>query len=374
MTVKFKVIKFAVSNNPLFCIPSKFISRIKVHLSSKGSLQMPTTIQPVPLSVLDLVAVLEGQTDKEAFKDMVDLAQHAERLGYTRYWLTEHHNKPTVISSATSILIGHVLEKTQSIKVGSGGIMLPNHAPLVVAEQFGTLETMYPNRVDLGLGRAPGTDMQTAHALRRTMEETAHSFPQDIVQLQTYFSALETQGAVRAFPGVNTNVPIYILGSSTSSARLAAHLGLPYVFAAHFAPRQLKEALAIYRNQFKPSTFLKDPYVIVCVNVVAAESNEEAERFATSSDRFYLNVVRNTEELLQPPVNSMEGIWNDFEERAVKTMSAYTLKGDKAAVTNQLRDLLASLEINELMAVSYIYDQAARKQSYKILKEAMDEI
>lgn len=335
---------------------------------------MTTKIHPVPLSVLDLVAVLEGQTDKEAFQDMVDLAQHTEKLGYTRYWLTEHHNKPTVISSATSLLIGHVLEKTESIKVGSGGIMLPNHAPLVVAEQFGTLETMYPNRVDLGLGRAPGTDMQTAHALRRTTQETAHSFPQDVVELQTYFGSIEDQGTVRAFPGVNTNIPIYILGSSTSSARLAAQLGLPYVFAAHFAPRQLEEALAIYRDQFKPSTYLKEPFVMVCVNVVAAETNEEAEKLSTSSNRFYLNVVRNTEELLQPPAVSMEGIWTEFEERAVRTMSSFTLIGDKTAISNQLVNLLTNVKIDEVMAVSYIYDQDARKRSYEILKEAMDQI
>lgn len=335
---------------------------------------MTTKIQPVPLSVLDLVAVLEGQTDKEAFEDMVDLAQHTEKLGYTRYWLTEHHNKPTVISSATSILIGHVLEKTTSIKVGSGGIMLPNHAPLVVAEQFGTLETIYPNRVDLGLGRAPGTDMQTAQALRRTREETTHSFPQDVVELNTYFSSIEDQGAVRAFPGINTNLPIYILGSSTSSARLAAQLGLPYVFAAHFAPRQLEEALYIYRNEFKASSSLKKPYVIVCVNVIAAETNGRAEMLSTTSDRFYLNVVRNKEELLQSPVESMDGIWSRLEERAVRRMSAYTIKGDKATITNQLKNLLTKIELDELMAVSYIYNQNDRLRSYEILKEAMDDI
>lgn len=335
---------------------------------------MTSKVHAVELSVLDLVTVLEGQTDKQAFQDMVDLAQHTEKLGYTRFWLTEHHNKPTVISSATSLLIGHVLEKTESIKVGSGGIMLPNHAPLVVAEQFGTLETLYPNRVDLGLGRAPGTDRQTAHALRRTTEETAHSFPQDVIQLQTYFSSLEEQGSVRAFPGVNTSIPIYILGSSVSSAKLAAHLGLPYVFAAHFAPRQLEEALATYRDQFKPSRYLEEPYVTVCLNVIAADTNEEAERLATTSDRFYLNVVRNTEELVQPPVDSMDGIWNPLEERMVKTMSAYTLKGDKNTITDQLNDLLTNLEIDEVMAVTYIYNQEKRRRSYEILREAMDEI
>lgn len=329
---------------------------------------------PVQLSVLDLVTVLEGQTDKEAFQDMVDLAQHTEKLGYTRYWLTEHHNKPTVLSSATSLLIGHVLEKTESIKVGSGGIMLPNHSPLVVAEQFGTLETLYPSRVDMGLGRAPGTDVQTAQALRRTNEKMADSFPQDVKKLQTYFSSLEEQGVVRAFPGINTTVPIYILGSSASSAKLAAELGLPYVFAAHFAPRKLEEALTIYRDQFKPSTFFKQPYVTVCLNVIAAETNEEAEKLSTTSDRFYLNVVRNAEELLQPPVDSMDGIWNRLEERMITTMSAHTIKGDKGAIKQQLSDILIKFKIDEVMAVTFIFDQEKRRRSYEILKEAISGI
>ncbi|MBE3102695.1 MAG: LLM class flavin-dependent oxidoreductase, partial [Bacilli bacterium] len=288
--------------------------------------------QSIQLSVLDLVAVLEGQTHKEAIGDMVNLAQHTEKLGYHRYWLTEHHNMPAVISSATSILIGHVLENTQSIRVGSGGIMLPNHAPLVVAEQFGTLETMYPKRVDLGLGRAPGTDMRTVHALRRTTQETAFSFPQDVLELQNYFKSLDLQEMVRAIPGVDSNVPIYILGSSTSSAALAARLGLPYVFAAHFAPTQLEQALHIYRNQFTPSEYLAKPYVMVCVNVVAADSIEEAKKLSTSTDRFYLNVVKRTENLLQPPVDSMDGLWNSFEESAVRSMSSYSFKGDKKAI------------------------------------------
>lgn len=329
--------------------------------------------QSVPVSVLDLVAVKEGQTNKEAFKDMVSLAQFAEKLGYNRYWLTEHHNSPTVISSATSILIGHVLEKTETIKVGSGGIMLPNHAPLVVAEQFGTLETIYPNRLDLGLGRAPGTDMQTAHALRRTTQETSFSFPQDVVELQNYFKSLDYQGGVRAFPGVGVNVPIYILGSSTSSAELAARLGLPYAFAAHFAPQQLELAIQIYRNKFVPSEYLSEPYVIVCVNVIAADSNEEAKKLATTSDRFYLNVVTGKKDLLQPPVDTMEGLWNHLEENAVRRMSSYTFKGDRNAITEQLKSFLGTFQVDELMAVSYVYNQEARRRSYEILKEAVDQ-
>lgn len=335
---------------------------------------MTIEIKPVPLSVLDLVAVLEGQTHKEAIGDMVNLARHTEQLGYQRYWLTEHHNMPAVISSATSILIGHVLENTESIRVGSGGIMLPNHTPLVVAEQFGTLEAIYPNRVDLGLGRAPGTDMRTAHALRRTSQETAFAFPQDVVELQNYFKSIDQQGMVRAFPGADANVPIYILGSSTSSAALAARLGLPYVFAAHFAPTQLEQALHIYRNQFTPSEYLSEPYVMVCVNVIAADTNEEAKKLSTSTDRFYLNVVRRTEELLKPPIDSMDGVWNSVEESAVRSMSAYSFKGDKSAIEEQLKKFLGTFQVDELIAVTYIYDQQARKRSYELLKEVVDNL
>jgi len=340
----------------------------------KGSKYMNRKLQPVPVSVLDLVAVKEGQTNKEAFEDMVSLAQYVEKIGYNRFWLTEHHNSPNVVSSATSILIGHLLEKTETIKVGSGGIMLPNHAPLVVAEQFGTLENIYPNRLDLGLGRAPGTDMQTAHALRRTTQETSFSFPQDVVELQNYFKTIDYQGGVRAFPGVGANVPIYILGSSTSSAELAARLGLPYAFAAHFAPQQLELAIQIYRNQFIPSEYLSEPYVIVCVNAIGADTTEEAEKLSTTSDRFYLNVVTGKKSPLQPPVDTMEGLWNPIEENAVRRMSTYTFKGDRNAITAQLKSFLGTFQINELMAVTYVYDQEARRRSYDILKEAVDQL
>lgn len=328
----------------------------------------------VPLSVLDLVPVREGHTNKEALEDMVQLAQHVEQLGYRRFWLSEHHNTPTLVSSATSILISKVLDHTDSIQVGSGGIMLPNHSPLVVAEQFGTLETMYPGRVNLGLGRAPGTDMQTAHALRRTTQETAFAFPQDVTELQDYFKPANSQGAVRAYPGMGTEVPVFILGSSTSSAHLAARRGLPYAFAAHFAPQHLEQAIEIYRNQFEPSEYLEEPYVIVCVNAVAGESDEEAAKLSTSSDLFYLNVVRGTKNLLQPPVDTMDGQWNVYEENMAKGMSRYTLKGSKNTISEQLKELLERLPVNELMAVSYIYDQDKRKRSYEILKQAMDQI
>jgi len=335
---------------------------------------MNQNIKPVPVSVLDLVAISEGQTAKDALTDMVSLAQHVEKLNYKRFWLSEHHNSPTLASSATSILISKVLDNTASIEVGSGGVMLPNHTPLVVAEQFGTLETMYPGRVNLGLGRAPGTDMQTAHALRRTAQETAYAFPQDVVELQNYLKPLEHQGMVHAYPGVGTEVPIFILGSSTSSAQLAARLGLPYVFAAHFAPQQLEQALQIYRTQFQPSEYLAEPYVMVCVNVVAAETTEEAQKLSTSSQMFYLNVVRGTKNLLQPPVDSMDGKWSLYEETVAKNMSRYTFLGDREAITAQLKDFMGDMQIDELMAVSYIYDQEKRKRSFEILKDAMDQI
>lgn len=326
------------------------------------------------VSILDLVAIREGHTAKDAFDDMVGLAQHAEKLGYRRFWLSEHHNTPTLASSATSILISKVLDHTEAIEVGSGGIMLPNHTPLVVAEQFGTLATMYPGRVNLGLGRAPGTDMQTAHALRRTNQETAYAFPQDVVELQNYLKPIEHQSMVRAYPGVGTEVPIFILGSSTSSAQLAARLGLPYAFAAHFAPQQLKEALRIYREQFRPSEYLEEPYVIVCVNAVAAETVEEAHRLVTSSQMFYLNVVRGTKNLLQPPVDSMDGKWSLYEENVARSMSQYTFIGDCKAIIGQLEPFIEELQVDELMAVSYIYDQEKRKRSYEILKEAVDQL
>ncbi|MBB5181368.1 luciferase family oxidoreductase group 1 [Planomicrobium koreense] len=335
---------------------------------------MDQNSKTLPVSVLDLVAISQGQTAKEAIDSMISLAQHVEQLGFRRFWLSEHHNTPTLASSATSILISKVLDSTDSIEAGSGGIMLPNHTPLVVAEQFGTLETMHPGRVNLGLGRAPGTDMQTARALRRTSQETAYAFPQDVVELQNYLKPLEHQGMVHAYPGVGTEVPIFILGSSTSSAELAARLGLPYVFAAHFAPQQLKQALQIYRSQFQPSEYLANPYVMVCVNVVGAETDEEAAVLGTSSKMFYLNVIRGTKNPLQPPVETMDGRWTFPEENMVRGMAQYTFSGSKETIARQLAPFIEELQIDELMAVSYIYDQDKRKRSFEILKEAVDQL
>ena len=335
---------------------------------------MDKTSKSIPVSVLDLVPVLEGQTSKEALEHMVSLAQHVEKVGFKRFWLSEHHNTPTLASSATSILMSKVLDNTDTIQVGSGGIMLPNHAPLVVAEQFGTLETMYPKRLNLGLGRAPGTDMQTAHALRRTKQETAFAFPQDLTELQSYFKKDDGLSPIKAYPGIGLEIPVFLLGSSTSSAHLAARRGLPYVFAAHFAPQQLEQAIEIYRSEFQPSEYLDEPYVMVCVNVIAAETGKEAERLATSGDMFYLNVVRGTKNPLQPPIESMDGVWNFQEENMVRGMSRFTFKGDKELIKAQLAEFIDKFGIDELMGVSYIYDQEKRKRSYEILKLAMEEL
>jgi luciferase family oxidoreductase group 1 len=303
---------------------------------------------------------------------MVDLAQATEAMGYERYWIAEHHNSPTLVSSATALLIKHTLEHTKTIKVGSGGIMLPNHSPLVVAEQFGTMATIYPNRVELGLGRAPGTDMMTANALRRSKSDSVYTFPDDVQALLTYFGPEEHQGYVKAYPGVETNVPIYILGSSTDSAYLAASLGLPYVFASHFAPKFMGEAIKIYREQFQPSEYLDKPYMMVCINVIGAETDEEAKILQTTMHQFFLNVVRGSRNPLQPPVKTMEGIWTPMEEEMAKSMSSVTLMGSKETIRQQLTSFQDYYAVDEIMAVSYIYDPEKQKRSYEIFKEVVE--
>ncbi|MEW9052929.1 MAG: LLM class flavin-dependent oxidoreductase [Neobacillus sp.] len=326
----------------------------------------------IPVSVLNLVPIREGQTARQAIESMVDLAQATEKMGYQRYWIAEHHNTPTLVSSATSLLIKHTLEHTDTIQVGSGGIMLPNHSPLVVAEQFGTMATIYPNRVELGLGRAPGTDMMTANALRRSKNDSVYTFPNDVQALLTYFGSEDQQSYVKAYPGVGTNVPIYILGSSTDSAHLAAKLGLPYVFASHFAPRFMAEAISIYRREFQPSKYLEQPYMMVCLNVIAAETDDEAEKLSTTMKQFFLNVVRGSQNKLKPPVDSMEGIWSPAEAEMAESMSSVTLLGNKDSIRQQLTHFQEQFAVDELMAVSYIYDQDQQKRSYEILKEVVD--
>ncbi|RTR28824.1 LLM class flavin-dependent oxidoreductase [Robertmurraya yapensis] len=326
----------------------------------------------IPVSVLNLAPIRQGQGAKEAIDAMVELAQATEEMGYSRYWIAEHHNTPTLVSSATSILIKHTLEHTKTIRVGSGGVMLPNHSPLVVAEQFGTMATIYPGRLDLGLGRAPGTDMMTASALRRSKNDSVFTFPEDVNALLTYFGPAEKQDYVKAYPGVGTNIPIYILGSSTDSAYLAAKLGLPYVFASHFAPRYMEEAISIYRNRFEPSEYLDAPYMMVCLNVIAAETDEEAKLEQTTMQQFFLNVVRGTQKPLSPPIENMDSLWSPPEKQMATQMSSVTLLGSKSSVKEQLIKFQEKYNVDEIMAVSYLFDPEKQKRSYEILKEIVD--
>lgn len=326
----------------------------------------------IPVSVLNLSPIRQGQEPKDAIDAMVDLAKATEEMGYKRYWIAEHHNTPTLVSSATSILIKHTLEHTKTIRVGSGGVMLPNHSPLVVAEQFGTMATIYPNRLDLGLGRAPGTDMMTASALRRSQKDSVYTFPNDVNSLLTYFGPEEKQGYVKAYPGVGTKVPLYILGSSTDSAYLAAQLGLPYVFASHFAPRHMEEAISIYRNRFQPSDYLDSPYMMVCLNVIATETDEEAKRESTTMQQFFLNVVRGTQFPLQPPVDSMDNLWSEPEKEMASSMTSVALLGSKETVRAQLTNFQEKYNVDEIMAVSYIFNPEKQKRSYQIFKEIVE--
>lgn len=325
----------------------------------------------ITLSALDLSVVIEGGNAATAIARTVEAAQYVEQLGYERLWLAEHHNMEYIASSATSVLIGHVAGKTDRIRLGSGGIMLPNHAPLAIAEQFGTLETLYPGRIDLGLGRAPGTDQLTAAALRRNNVNTAYHFPADIRELQLYFSDDNSDGRVRAFPGEGLDIPIWVLGSSTDSAYLAAEMGLPYAFAAHFAPQQFRTATALYRQHFKPSAARDKPYVLACVNVIAADTDEEAHVLATSMYRMFLGIITNTRRPLQPPVASMDPYWSPDVEAAVKQMTACTFIGSRETIAAQLRRFIADHGVDELMTTGNIYDQGARLKSYRLLSEAL---
>ena len=325
-------------------------------------------LKDIPLSILDLVPVLSGNTVAQSFSNSLNLAQKAELLGYNRFWMSEHHNMEGVASSATVVLIGYIAGNTKTIRVGSGGIMLPNHAPLVVAEQFGSLEILYPHRIDLGLGRAPGTDHLTTMALRRDMKGSVEDFPANVVELKNYFTN-ENPGRVNAVPGKGLNVPIWLLGSSTYSAQLAGMLGLPFAFASHFAPALLQTALKVYRESFQPSDNLKEPYAMACVNVVAADADEEAHRLATSLYTFFLNVVRGTSFPLQPPVDDLDAIWNDAEKYAVRQMLQYSFIGSADNVKAQMQSFVSSTQVDEIMAVSNIFDHAARIRSYELIAQ-----
>ncbi len=327
----------------------------------------------IPLSVLELATVSEGGNSGSAISNTVDVAIHTESLGYKRIWMAEHHNMKHIASSATSVLIGHVAGKTKNIRVGSGGIMLPNHSPLVIAEQFGTLETIYPGRIDLGLGRAPGTDQPTAMALRRNNMDTAYNFPSDVRQLQTYFSKENSNAKVRAFPGEGLDIPLWILGSSTDSAYLAAQLGLPYAFAAHFAPAQFRTAIEIYRNNFKPSNQQEYPYVMACVNVIGADTDEEAEFQKSSLIRLFTGIITNTRNPLMPPGELPESYRNPDVRAFVNSMLSCTFTGNTDTLRKDLSGFISETGINELMAASYIYDFQAKLKSFSILNKAIQQ-
>ena len=325
----------------------------------------------VPLSILDLVPVPVGETPREALRKSLDLIQHAERLGYKRFWVAEHHNMTGIASAATSVVICYLASGTSTIRVGSGGIMLPNHSPLVIAEQFGTLESLYPGRIDLGLGRAPGTDGRTLRALRRDPRR-ADDFPGDVLELQSFLAKLEpgdARPAVRAVPGRGTEVPIWILGSSTFGAELAAFLGLPYAFASHFAPDALFEALEIYRKRFKPSKQLNHSYAMVGVNVVAAETDEEAQRLFSTVQQSFTNLLRNSPGQLQPPIDNIEEYWTPTEKRQASHMLKHSIVGSPETVRRDLESFVALTKADELMVVCSVYDHTARIKSYEIVAD-----
>ena len=318
------------------------------------------------ISILDLSPIIEGGDAALAFRNTVDLAQHAERWGYHRFWLAEHHNLPGIASAATSVVIGHVAGKTKSIRVGAGGIMLPNHAPLVIAEQFGTLESLFPGRIDLGLGRAPGSDQPTARALRRNLGSSGDTFPQDIRELQSYFAGADTR--VQAVPGAGLNVPLYLLGSSDFSARLAAELGLPFAFASHFAPEYLEVALHLYRRDFQPSAHLDKPYVIIGAGIFAAETDAEAGRLFTSAQLQFLTLVRGRPGKLPPPIphGQIDDHCNAAERAAIDQRTRYAAVGSAETVRRRLQEFLALTQADEIIATGQIYDHAARLGSFEI--------
>lgn len=328
----------------------------------------------IAYSILDLAIVSKGRSLQDTFNHSLALAQAAEAVGYTRYWLAEHHNSDAIGSSATSILIGKVAEGTKHIRVGSGGIMLPNHSPLIIAEQFGTLGILYPNRIDLGLGRAPGTDKETAQAIRSDFYQAAMSFPENVQQIQDYFSLDNINERVRATVAEGVDVPLYILGSSTDSAHLAAKKGLPYAFASHFAPAQLLTALGIYRQEFQPSEILDKPYTMAGINIVVAPTNEEAERISTSLYKMIVGVLTGKRDFMQPPTDMTDEIRAIKQHPSVQQMLKYTFVGDKDSVKRQVESFIKETQIDELIVVTNIYDGSDRITSYRLFAEIMQEL
>jgi luciferase family oxidoreductase group 1 len=329
---------------------------------------MSQKISAIPVSVLDLATIIQGDSSPAAaFARSVSLAKHAEQNGFKRYWFAEHHNMESVASAATSVLIGHIAGNTSSIRVGAGGVMLPNHAPLIIAEQFGTLALLYPDRIDLGIGRAPGTDPLTSLALRRSLKGDVNAFPTDVVELINYLGPPDESMKVKAIPGSGTQVPVWLLGSSTYSAQLAGILGLPFAFASHFAPAQLHEGLLTYRTHFKPSAFLASPYSMACVNAIAADTDDQAEYLATSFYQLALGMFRNNRRPLPPPVASMENIWTPDEERGVMQMTTYSFLGTTETLTKSFQAFVDKTEVDEIMVSSHLYDLESRKRSLELI-------
>jgi luciferase family oxidoreductase group 1 len=327
----------------------------------------------IPFSILDLAPVTEGSDTTQAFRNTLDLARWGEQLGYQRYWLAEHHNMPGIASAATAVLIGHVAGGTSTIRVGAGGIMLPNHAPLQVAEAFGTLASLYPGRIDLGLGRAPGTDQPTAKALRRYFDG-ADMFPQDVLELLAYFEPAVPGQQVRAVPGAGIEVPVWLLGSSLFSAKLSAQLGLPFAFASHFAPDAMDEALALYRRDFRPSARLQQPYAMLGLNVVAADSDAEARRLFTTQQQSFINLRRGRPGLIPPPIDDIESYWTPPEKLMVERALACAVVGAVDAVTTGIEAFIARHKPDELLLTANVFDHAARRHSFEIAAAARDRL
>ncbi|WP_413582567.1 LLM class flavin-dependent oxidoreductase [Bdellovibrio sp. HCB288] len=328
------------------------------------------TLSEVKYSILDLASIAQGKSIADSFHNSLDLARHAEQWGYNRYWLAEHHNLEGIASAATSVLIGYIAGGTKSIRVGSGGIMLPNHAPLVIAEQFGTLGTLYPGRIDLGLGRAPGTDGLTMRALRRDLRREP-DFGELVLELQGYFKESSADQKVRAIPGAGVNVPLWILGSSLYSAQLAAYLGLPYSFAGHFAPDEMMDAIKIYRAGFQASEHLKKPYVMLGIQIVAADTDQEAQRLSTTMMRRFLGIIRNQRVNMEPPVDSMAAYWTVAEEQLVKSRLATSIIGGPETVTRKLQEFINATQADELMIVSDQYNHSDRLRSFELISQLM---
>ena len=328
----------------------------------------------IPFSVLDLSPIVRGATAADAFRHTLALAQLAEKLDYQRFWLAEHHNNPGIASAATAVVIGHVASGTQTIRVGSGGVMLPNHSPLVIAEQFGTLASLYPGRIDLGLGRAPGTDQLTARALRRDHQNNAENFPQDVEELQAYFRPTEPGQKIQAVPGAGLEVPLWLLGSSLFGAQLAAMMGLPFAFASHFAPDMLMQALEIYRQRFKPSAQLQKPHAMVVANVVAAETDAEARYQFTSVQQAMTNLLRGTPGPMPPPIDDIESYWSPAEKAGAQRMLKCAIVGSADTVRAQLQSFIKATEADELMVTTHIYDPSIARRSLEITAQVRDSL